>query len=96
LYANTENISKDPFNCTKDATGKTRPHVNDCTIYIECLNGEPEIRKCPNETAFDPDVGVCNYYPDVLDKCVNGTNYTSTPELFETTTIELPTASTGK
>lgn len=81
-------MCSDPFDCTFEATGTTRSHINDCSFYIECINGEPVTRNCGNETAYDPILGVCDFYPEVLDRCVNGTNYTTGVYM---TTTETPT-----
>lgn len=79
----------DPFHCDGVETGTRRSHVNNCAYYIECVNDKAVVRSCGNETAYDPFLGVCDFYPYVLDKCVNGTNFTD-----ETTTLSLTTEMT--
>lgn len=69
-YKDNFHFFADPFDCS---TGPNlRAHPQTCEYYIWCVETRYFSMLCPKGLYFDPQLGYCNYWYIVLDKCING------------------------
>lgn len=65
----TTNEPEPDIDCPLEIGIHTFPHPFDCTRYYMCADYTPHPRRCPDDLLFNPEIGVCDWKENMLDKC---------------------------
>lgn len=75
IYENFQTVDSTDVNYCEYNKNGLIAHPNDCTKYINCLNGKGEIQSCAPGTAWSVQMEVCDHIENVQCKTQNANIY---------------------